>query len=86
LRLRSRRREEACASSTAQFLGKATEGDHQVLEGFYEITPERLNPFSYWYLAFDVGAPFLNMLKSGSDAFTATGAPPRVAFCLEENI
>jgi len=36
---------------------KKSEGDHQAPEGFYEITPEQLNPFSHEYLAFNVGYP-----------------------------
>jgi murein L,D-transpeptidase YafK len=36
---------------------KETEGDHQAPEGFYEITPAQLNPFSREYLAFNIGYP-----------------------------
>jgi murein L,D-transpeptidase YafK len=36
---------------------KQTEGDHQAPEGFYEITPGQLNPFSREYLAFNIGFP-----------------------------
>ena len=36
---------------------KRTEGDMQVPEGFYAITPGQLNPNSHYYLAFNVGYP-----------------------------
>lgn len=36
---------------------KVREGDRQVPEGFYAITPARMNPNSAYYLSFDVGYP-----------------------------
>ncbi len=36
---------------------KRREGDRQVPEGFYAITPNRMNPNSAYYLSFDVGYP-----------------------------
>lgn len=36
---------------------KAREGDRQVPEGFYSITPARMNPNSAYYLSFDIGYP-----------------------------
>lgn len=135
---------------------KIAEGDYQAPEGFYEITPEQLNPYSSQYLSFNIGfpnafdrsrgrtgsflmvhggcksvgcyamtdyqmeeiyglvqeafkggqdkiqlaafpfrmttqnlarhaydpnGPFWAMLKSGNDAFLATGRPPSVAVC-----
>ena len=36
---------------------KRREGDRQVPEGFYAITPARMNPNSAYYLSFDVGYP-----------------------------
>jgi murein L,D-transpeptidase YafK len=36
---------------------KLREGDRQVPEGFYSITPARMNPQSAYYLSFDVGYP-----------------------------
>jgi murein L,D-transpeptidase YafK len=36
---------------------KKTEGDRQVPEGFYAITPAQLNPNSAFYLSFNVGYP-----------------------------
>ena len=36
---------------------KKTEGDRQVPEGFYSITPQQLNPNSSFYLSFNVGYP-----------------------------
>jgi murein L,D-transpeptidase YafK len=135
---------------------KLAQGDYQAPEGFYDITPNQMNPWSHEYLAFNTGfpnafdrslgrtgsflmvhggcesvgcyamtdyemeeiygladealkgsqdkiqleafpfqmtaenlarhaddpnAPFWNMLKNGSDAFLATGQPPKVAVC-----
>jgi murein L,D-transpeptidase YafK len=36
---------------------KLREGDRQVPEGFYSVTPARMNPNSAYYLSFDVGYP-----------------------------
>ncbi|OYU49926.1 MAG: hypothetical protein CFE31_06220 [Rhizobiales bacterium PAR1] len=36
---------------------KKTEGDRQVPEGFYAITPSQLNPNSAFYLSFNIGYP-----------------------------
>jgi murein L,D-transpeptidase YafK len=36
---------------------KVREGDRQVPEGFYSITPAKMNPNSAYYLSFDVGYP-----------------------------
>ncbi len=36
---------------------KTTEGDRQVPEGFYTITPGQMNPNSHYYLSFNVGYP-----------------------------
>ncbi|MDE2363088.1 MAG: murein L,D-transpeptidase [Hyphomicrobiales bacterium] len=36
---------------------KVREGDRQVPEGFYAITPGQMNPNSNWYLSFNVGYP-----------------------------
>ncbi len=36
---------------------KVREGDRQVPEGFYAVTPARMNPNSAYYLSFDVGYP-----------------------------
>ncbi len=36
---------------------KVREGDRQVPEGFYSITPARMNPNSAYYLSFDIGYP-----------------------------
>ena len=135
---------------------KIAQGDYQAPEGFYDITPEQMNPYSSQYLSFNTGfpnafdrslgrtgsllmvhggcksvgcyamtdyqmeeiyglveeafkggqakiqlaafpfrmttqnlaryaydpnAPFWGMLKSGDDAFLATGRPPSVAVC-----
>ena len=36
---------------------KKREGDRQVPEGFYQITPGQMNPHSHYYLSFNVGYP-----------------------------
>jgi murein L,D-transpeptidase YafK len=36
---------------------KLVEGDHQAPEGFYDITPDQMNPNSSEYLAFNTGFP-----------------------------
>ena len=36
---------------------KMAEGDRQVPEGFYRITPGQMNPVSHYYLSFNVGYP-----------------------------
>ena len=36
---------------------KMAEGDRQVPEGFYRITPGQMNPVSQYYLSFNVGYP-----------------------------
>ena len=36
---------------------KMAEGDRQVPEGFYKITPGQMNPVSQYYLSFNVGYP-----------------------------
>ncbi|WP_245257403.1 L,D-transpeptidase family protein [Methylocapsa acidiphila] len=36
---------------------KAREGDRQVPEGFYSVTPAQMNPNSAYYLSFNVGYP-----------------------------
>jgi len=36
---------------------KTRQGDRQAPEGFYVVTPERMNPSSQYHLAFDLGYP-----------------------------
>jgi murein L,D-transpeptidase YafK len=36
---------------------KIVQGDHQAPEGFYDITPEQMNPLSNEYLSFNIGFP-----------------------------
>ena len=36
---------------------KIVQGDHQAPEGFYDITPEQMNPMSNEYLSFNIGFP-----------------------------
>lgn len=45
-----------CAWS-GQLGPKKKEGDRQAPEGFYEVTPARMNPRSGYYLSFDMGYP-----------------------------
>jgi murein L,D-transpeptidase YafK len=48
---------------------KILEGDRQAPEGFYDITPEQLNPLSREYLAFNIGYPNAfdrSLLRTGS--------------------
>ena len=45
-----------CAWS-GQLGPKKKEGDRQAPEGFYDVTPARMNPRSGYYLAFDMGYP-----------------------------
>lgn len=48
---------------------KIKEGDKQSPEGFYTVTPGRMNPHSQFYLAYDVGYP-----NAFDRAFGRTGA------------
>jgi murein L,D-transpeptidase YafK len=48
---------------------KLVEGDKMSPEGFYEITPGRMNPNSHYYLAFDLGFP-----NAFDRAFNRTGS------------
>ena len=48
---------------------KIKEGDKQSPEGFYTVTPSRMNPHSQFYLAYDVGYP-----NAFDRAFGRTGA------------
>ncbi|RCL00870.1 MAG: porphobilinogen synthase [Candidatus Tokpelaia sp. JSC189] len=36
---------------------KYVEGDRQAPEGFYTVSPAQMNPYSNYYLAFDIGFP-----------------------------
>lgn len=36
---------------------KIKEGDRQTPEGFYDVTPDRMNPHSKFYLSFNIGYP-----------------------------
>ena len=36
---------------------KIAQGDYQAPEGFYDVTPEQMNPYSSQYLAFNTGYP-----------------------------
>lgn len=47
---------EICSYS-GDFGPKLEVGDLQAPEGFYYVTPERLNPYSDFHLSFDLGYP-----------------------------
>ena len=49
---------------------KKHQGDRQVPEGFYTITPGQMNPNSHYYLSFNVGYP--NAYDRASAAPAAT--------------
>ncbi len=42
---------------SGKFGPKIVEGDYQAPEGFYDITPEQMNPLSNEYLSFNIGFP-----------------------------
>ncbi len=49
---------------------KTTQGDRQVPEGFYVVTPAQLNPNSSYHLSFDIGYPnAFDRSRGGSGAF-----------------
>ncbi|MDQ4135660.1 MAG: murein L,D-transpeptidase, partial [Pseudomonadota bacterium] len=49
---------------------KTTQGDRQVPEGFYAVTPAQLNPNSSFHLSFDIGYPnAYDRTYGGSGAF-----------------
>ena len=51
-------------------------------ENMLEVWKEdRTGKFAMARYAYDPNAPFWGMLKSGDDAFLATGRPPSVAVC-----
>ncbi len=55
---------------------KAREGDRQVPEGFYAITPGQMNPRSAYYLSFNIGYPnaYDRALGRGGGAIMVHGA------------
>lgn len=55
---------------------KAREGDRQVPEGFYSITPAQMNPKSAYYLSFNVGYPntYDRAMGRGGGAIMVHGA------------
>lgn len=48
---------EICTYGSGNLGPKTRMGDGQAPEGFYFVTPERLNPLSEFYLAFNLGYP-----------------------------
>jgi murein L,D-transpeptidase YafK len=49
---------------------KTTQGDRQVPEGFYAVTPAQMNPNSSFYLSFDIGYPnAFDRAQGGSGAY-----------------
>lgn len=45
------------AAASGKLGPKEREGDRQVPEGFYFVTPEKMNPQSNFHLSFDIGYP-----------------------------
>ncbi len=54
------------AAASGQLGPKLMEGDRQVPEGFYSITPQQLNPASNYHLAMNIGYPNAYDLHHGS--------------------
>ncbi len=48
---------EICTYGSGTLGPKTREGDGQAPEGFYFVTPQRLNPASYFHLSFNLGYP-----------------------------
>ena len=48
---------EICTYGSGGLGPKTKEGDGQAPEGFYFVTPQRLNPSSNFHLSFDIGYP-----------------------------
>lgn len=46
-----------CTYGSGTLGPKTREGDGQAPEGFYFVTPQRLNPVSYFHLSFNLGYP-----------------------------
>ena len=46
-----------CAAGLDSSAPRLREGDRQVPEGFYSITPAQMNPNSAYYLSFNIGYP-----------------------------
>src|SRR6478672_11297176 len=57
---------------------KVKEGDRQVPEGFYAITPGQMNPNSAYYLSFNVGYP--NAYHMNAENFAKHRADPNIEF------
>jgi len=69
---------------------KTREGDRQVPEGFYTVTPAQMNPNSAYYLSFDTGYPnnFDRSLgRSGGDIMVHGSCSSRGCFAMtDQNI
>lgn len=69
---------------------KTREGDRQVPEGFYTVTPSQMNPNSAYYLSFDTGYPnnFDRSLgRNGGDIMVHGSCSSRGCFAMtDENI
>ncbi|MBN1273460.1 MAG: murein L,D-transpeptidase [Candidatus Aminicenantes bacterium] len=48
---------DVCTYGSGTLGPKIEEGDGQAPEGFYYVTPDRLNPVSNFHLSFDIGYP-----------------------------
>ena len=55
---------------------KVREGDRQVPEGFYTITPGQMNPNSNYYLSFNVGYPNASTARSAIPAARSWSTAP----------
>src|SRR5262249_10908701 len=66
---------------------KKNEGDRQVPEGFYSVSPGQMNPNSNYYLSFDVGYP--NAIdraqgRSGGDIMVHGACSSRGCFAMTD--
>ncbi|MEE1656917.1 murein L,D-transpeptidase family protein [Microvirga sp. CF3062] len=66
---------------------KNREGDRQVPEGFYTVTPAQMNPNSNFYLSFDTGYPNVldrSMGRSGGDIMVHGSCSSRGCFAMTD--
>jgi murein L,D-transpeptidase YafK len=66
---------------------KNREGDRQVPEGFYTVTPAQMNPNSNFYLSFDTGYPNAldrSMGRSGGDIMVHGSCSSRGCFAMTD--
>lgn len=66
---------------------KTREGDRQVPEGFYTVTPAQMNPNSAYYLSFDTGYPNAydrSLGRSGGDIMVHGSCSSRGCFAMTD--